>query len=156
MTGKATVTCAGTTCNDSQIGTEEFLAQSGACEGDSGGPAIDDAGAVFGIVSRSSSDCSRTAYLSLASHFTWLAQSARAAAELTNEPIPSWAELPELREPPAAPTSDPYEITSTAPPTLHAGGGCTMVPSTQSSAFSVLVLLGAWLASHKRRRFSVQ
>lgn len=152
MTGQASVTCVGEACHNPQIDEREFLGESGACEGDSGGPAIDDFGAVFGIVSRTSGDCSSTAYLSLAPHFSWLAQSARAAAEFAAEPYPSWAEPAEAVTATPSTTEEPAEASSPEPPTLHAHGGCSMAFPARSSILGWLVLLGAWLASHKRHR----
>ena len=115
----ATVNCVGAACNDSRIAANELLANAGACEGDSGGPALDKDGNVFALTARSSSDCNETAFVTFVDHVTWLAEAVRQASNEGQYEIPSWATLPKVD--PAAPTPS-----KSKPLALHAGGGCSV------------------------------
>jgi MYXO-CTERM domain-containing protein len=73
-------------CNDpTQSATQEWLGvgavNTGTCEGDSGGPALDANGLVIGSVSRGPADtCDQTVYESMYGEATWVKQVATQAA----------------------------------------------------------------------------
>lgn len=60
------VSCVGRACRSSQLTDQEWWGEGAVCEGDSGGPAIDDEGRVIGIASRKREGCTATVYLDLA------------------------------------------------------------------------------------------
>ncbi|MFZ5893812.1 MAG: trypsin-like serine protease [Myxococcota bacterium] len=61
---QASVTCVGADCNiTNQVMPTEWLSNDlAACSGDSGGPALDSSGRIFGVLSRGFSDCSSIVY----------------------------------------------------------------------------------------------
>lgn len=70
----------------------EFVGDTGICSGDSGGPALDDAGKVVGVVSRSGNDCAHPVYGSVASWKDWISQVAEQAAAQGGYSAPFWVE----------------------------------------------------------------
>ena len=72
------------------VESTEFVGELGICSGDSGGPALDEAGRVVGVVSRSGADCAHPVYGSVASWKAWLVQVAQQAAERGNYVAPFW------------------------------------------------------------------
>lgn len=72
--------------------SNEFVGDSSVCSGDSGGPALDEAGKVVGVVSRSGTDCAHPVYASAAAWKDWLIEVARAAAERGKYDAPFWVE----------------------------------------------------------------
>ncbi|MGC4069833.1 MAG: S1 family peptidase [Polyangiaceae bacterium] len=99
VTTNAHVVCRGRECTDSRIVENEFLAESGACEGDSGGPALDADGKVFAILSRSTANCEQSAYLQFSKHFDWLATVVREIQSGSDVPLPAWAKAPPTDSP---------------------------------------------------------
>ncbi len=95
------VSCVGGDC-PSDVGVEveenEFLGDTGGCEGDSGGPAIGGSGRVIGVLSRGRASCQTNIYSSTVAFREWLAH---VAQEVTNAPaeLPRWAELPREETP---------------------------------------------------------
>jgi hypothetical protein len=85
------VSCIPGTCG---LGVEqnEFVGGAGICSGDSGGPALDGAGKVVGVVSRSGSDCAHPVYGSVAAWKDWISGVARDAAEQGGYSAPFWVE----------------------------------------------------------------
>ncbi|HEY3254719.1 MAG TPA: trypsin-like serine protease [Polyangiaceae bacterium] len=82
------------------IEATEFVGEGGVCSGDSGGPALDEAGKVVGVASRAGTDCAHPVYSSLASWKDWLSQVAGQAAEQGNYAAPFWVNTG-LSDPPA-------------------------------------------------------
>jgi MYXO-CTERM domain-containing protein len=105
------------------IGVEasEFLGDTGICSGDSGGPALDSAGKVVGVVSRAGPDCSQPIYGSVASWKDWIIGVAKQAAVLGNYPPPFWVQ------------------TGVSDPPLPDAGvpGSAGAPATDTSSFGV-------------------
>jgi hypothetical protein len=93
--GHLNVVCA-ENCNDPAMSaTREWLggtsAAAGACEGDSGGPAIDSLGRVIGGTSRGpSSVCNRTVYESYFGQGAWIKQVAAVAAQAGGYSAAGW------------------------------------------------------------------
>lgn len=96
-----TVECVGEACGHA-VSAREFRGSEGVCSGDSGGPAIDAAGRVLGIASRSESGCGASVYTSLPAFHSWLGPLLAAAAEQGGYPPPTPAER-EPAERPAQP-----------------------------------------------------
>lgn len=74
------VTCVSDACT-TPAATSEFGGSDGVCLGDSGGPAIDREGRVFGIASRSVTGCEAPIYSSIAAFEAWLRPLLSEAAE---------------------------------------------------------------------------
>ncbi len=77
----ARVSCTGLDCG-SRTAVTEFMVDALACDGDSGGPALNSAGDLVGVLSRSARDCSQPIYESLLGfeHFLERAHEAAAAS----------------------------------------------------------------------------
>jgi hypothetical protein len=84
------VTCVSQACTEELAGTSgpvvdvaasEFVGSAGVCRGDSGGPAIDASGRVFGIASRSAEACQSPVYTSLSAFSDFLHGSLERAAD---------------------------------------------------------------------------
>ena len=78
------------------LSANEFASTSGGCEGDSGGPGIDDEGLLLGVISRTSFPCDDPKALNLYTSVQWtldlVAETARRAAMQGGYPVPTWAE----------------------------------------------------------------
>ncbi len=107
------VNCAPGGC---QTGVEasEFVGDTGICSGDSGGPALDSAGKVVGVVSRGGPDCSAPVYGSVASWKDWIIGVAKQAAVQGNYTPPFWVQTG-LSDP--SPDSSPEAGSAGAPAT---------------------------------------
>jgi MYXO-CTERM domain-containing protein len=80
------------------IEESEWLADTGTCRGDSGGPALDELGEVFGVLSRgSATGCDSPIYTRVDSYSAWIREQTRAAAEISGVAAPAWARAPEPR-----------------------------------------------------------
>ncbi len=76
----------------------EWLADTGTCRGDSGGPALDEIGEVFGVLSRGRSGaCESPVYTRVDSFAGWIRAEAARAVEEGGYPAPSWVTAPEAR-----------------------------------------------------------
>lgn len=84
------VTCAPGTCRYS--GDGEWKGYGHACPMDSGGPAIDAQGRVFGVVSRGGRNCELTTYTATTFWADWLRSEAANAANSGGYPLPGWAD----------------------------------------------------------------
>lgn len=94
LAGNLGVLCAGN-CAADESPTKEWeggtTAARGACEGDSGGPALDDQGRVIGTVSRGPvGACNETVYESITASAAWLKQHAQTAASHGNYAVAGW------------------------------------------------------------------
>ena len=128
---QARIACVGAQCEDARVDTNEFLANSYACEGDSGSPAIDSADRSFAMAVRSNITCSETAYLQLGAYYDWLASNVIAVATAQGRDAPAWA----LGNPLPVDNSTPLDsgadlgaaaTTELRPRDLVTGGGCTV------------------------------
>jgi len=71
---------------------DELMGQTGLCGGDSGGPAVDANGLLFGVTSRAdATDCTTPVYSRIDSHADWLRAQATRAASDGDYPLASWA-----------------------------------------------------------------
>jgi MYXO-CTERM domain-containing protein len=97
----------------------EFRGTSGVCEGDSGGPALDLAGKVVGVVSRGGAQCSRPIYGSINAWRELIQRVALEAAEAGGYDAPFWATTgksdPPGDTPPPVPPEPPPTGTGGAP-----------------------------------------
>jgi hypothetical protein len=99
------VACTGGGC-DPGAGVEasEFLGGDGVCSGDSGGPALDAAGRVVGIASRSD-DCTNSVYSALSSWSDFIREVAGRATRAGSHDAPDWLVAPAPKPPEAEPSS---------------------------------------------------
>lgn len=79
------------------IEEREWLADTGTCHGDSGGPALDSLGEVFGVLSRGANSCDSPIYTRVDLYADWLRQQAARAATAGGYAPPSWVTPPEAR-----------------------------------------------------------
>lgn len=82
--------CVGTACASTFLGAAEWRGEAGVCMGDSGGPALDEAGRVIGVASRGAVGCVAPTYVTVAAHADWLVDEAVRAAGLGGYPPPPW------------------------------------------------------------------
>jgi MYXO-CTERM domain-containing protein len=97
----------------------EFRGASGICEGDSGGPALDLAGKVVGVVSRGGAECSHPVYGSINAWRELIQSVALEAAEAGGYEAPFWATSGQSDPPvnqPNPPDGEP-PVTPDPPPT---------------------------------------
>jgi hypothetical protein len=85
------VTCAGGDCGAADVRDNEWLGSGGPCSGDSGGPALDDAGQVIGVVSRGKTGCDEPVFGDVSTRSGWLVAEAIAVANAARAAPPSWA-----------------------------------------------------------------
>jgi hypothetical protein len=91
------VYCVGTSCKGvgldkaPLVAADEFEGQTGLCGGDSGGPAVDANGLLFGVTTRGGFQCSSPVYSRVDSHAPWLQSQAARAAQFGNYALPAWA-----------------------------------------------------------------
>lgn len=92
MLGDLSVRCLSDECQQTYgVASTEFLGQAGICSGDSGGPALDDAGKIIGIVSRGSDPCATPIYSEVAPWRDFIAQTVLEAAQTAGYRAPFWA-----------------------------------------------------------------
>lgn len=87
-----TVLCEPGTCAGA-VRSREFMGESGVCEGDSGGPALDREGRVLGVASRGTGLCDAPIYAAVSHFRAWLVEVASSAAAAGGYPRPAWASL---------------------------------------------------------------
>jgi hypothetical protein len=106
------VSCTTSACDaeyPNQVKDTEWLsANAGVCSGDSGGPALDSAGRVFGVASRGGPECKTTIFGEVAAWKDFIIEIALQAAEVGGYPAPFWTSG--SSEPPATPEDDPEVI----------------------------------------------
>ncbi len=160
------VACVGSGCtlegldNAPAVTEGELEGQTGLCGGDSGGPAVDVNGLLFGVTSRAdASSCITPIYSRVDSHAAWLqAEAVKAASEGSYE-LPAWAYTTLPAEAGAADarpdglvTPPPTNDASVANP-ARASGGCDVAePSPHPPANIALCAIIAVLAAASRRR----
>jgi Trypsin len=140
------VRCSGEDCvtlSDGAIRSSEWASvDAPVCSGDSGGPALDDEGRVFGVASRGDLDCEIAVYGDVSSWAPFIIDTARTAAELGDYEAPDWTSA----EP------EPVQITAAGD-----SGSCSVgaLPGASRAdryglALSVLFSL-AWLQRRSRK-----
>ncbi|HEX7453621.1 MAG TPA: trypsin-like serine protease [Polyangiaceae bacterium] len=88
----ASVYCVGTSCPSAAANAQdEWVGNSPVCSGDSGGPALDASGRVFGVTSRGDSMCSYALYSNVASWADFIRTGAQAAAVAGGYTAAAWA-----------------------------------------------------------------
>jgi len=87
-------------CGDG-VESTEFLGERGICSGDSGGPALDQAGKVVGVVSRGGPECSTPIYSTVTAWHDFIIDTAQEAAQLGGYDAPFWVTTG-LSDPPLA------------------------------------------------------
>lgn len=86
--------CIGAMCSAiGAVGEGEIGGETGACGGDSGGPAVDAASRIFGVLSRGDDQCGSPVYERLDVWAAWLEQVAADAAVRSGYAVPAWATL---------------------------------------------------------------
>ncbi len=88
----SSVYCVGDSCPVAAAAeADEFVGNSPVCSGDSGGPALDTEGRVFGVTSRGDSACTYALYSNVASWADFVRNTALDAAAAAGYNPPSWA-----------------------------------------------------------------
>lgn len=89
--GPLEVACVGAACGEEdRIAPGEWRGETGACRGDSGGPALDADMRVIGIGSRGRIDCQRPIYTGLLPHREWITAVGWRAAAIGRYAPPEW------------------------------------------------------------------
>jgi MYXO-CTERM domain-containing protein len=113
------VSCVGAECPADAVKPSEFIGDTGICEGDSGGPALDLAGRVVGVTSRGGKNCTSPVYGAVYGLGQWIRDTTTEAATLGGYPPPAWAT--------GAPTDPQYSApvgTACTQPSDCASGRC--------------------------------
>jgi MYXO-CTERM domain-containing protein len=88
----SSVYCVGAKCPSSyDAEDDEWVGKSPVCSGDSGGPALDADGRVFGVTSRGDKNCTFALYSNVTHWAAFVRSTAIAAAKAGNYPPPNWA-----------------------------------------------------------------
>jgi uncharacterized protein (TIGR03382 family) len=88
----ASVYCIGSSCPTAAANAQdEWVGNSPVCSGDSGGPALDALGRVFGVASRADSMCSYALYSNVASWADFIRTGAKDAAVAGGYTVATWA-----------------------------------------------------------------
>jgi hypothetical protein len=130
--------CVGTACASVHVTGNEWLGSAGVCEGDSGGPALDQLGRILGVGSRSTVECAGSVYESVPAFSEWLIDTARAVTQEADLPTPSWAaQTPPAAQPPAAEDDD---------------GGCSVARASGPSGTMLAMTIGLALVAMRCAR----
>jgi hypothetical protein len=155
------ISCADPTCAKAREGNPAtdgnvFFGTYGPFFGDSGGPALDEAGAVFGVLSTVFEDDEGrvNGYTRMDSVKEYVVTVARAAADAGGYPVPVWAAEPAEPEPPQAgePTATPSSSSSSSSSsscTVHGNSGARERSSWMTAS---AVLVAAAIVVRRRRR----
>ncbi|MEP7049192.1 MAG: trypsin-like serine protease [Pseudomonadota bacterium] len=88
----AQVYCVGNSCpSGADTTANEFVGASPVCSGDSGGPALNAKGQVFGVTSRGDQACTYALYSNVASWPDFIRSTAKTAATMGGYTAPGWA-----------------------------------------------------------------
>jgi hypothetical protein len=91
VVSNARVDCGGAACGTEMVKDGEFVADSPVCSGDSGGPALDEAGRIVGITSRGDEACTLGIYTSVSAWRDFIVEKALQAATEGRYAAPAWA-----------------------------------------------------------------
>ena len=90
--------CVGTGCKELSpidhsplVLPDEMEGQIGLCGGDSGGPAVDANGLLFGVAARGGTNCITPVYSRIDAHAAWLQSQGVRAAQFGDYALPAWA-----------------------------------------------------------------
>jgi MYXO-CTERM domain-containing protein len=87
------IDCVGSGCPSYYVDkTHEWQGDHGICEGDSGGPALDEQGRVIGVTSRGQSGCLSPVYGDVFTWADWIKENALHAADVGGYAPPAWAQ----------------------------------------------------------------
>lgn len=166
--GGLSVACVGHDCPPG-VAETEFLSTVGACEGDSGGPAVSSNGLVIGVLSRGTAGCETNVYSSTVALREWLT---RVAEEVTNAgaALPLWATRPWEVAPSGgagaggetsggggaagsqSAADDPCALEGSCPESAAgAGGSCSLGAPVSGSPAGLWLILGGVLLGCSRR-----
>jgi hypothetical protein len=135
------VKCVGTPCDAivpiTQIDTaHEYIGDHGTCEGDSGGPALDQYNRVAGVTSRGGQGCTDPIYGDVFAWGSWISQTAQHAAQVGNYPAPPWSmgypTDPAYSDPIGGACNDPNTCPSNLCLQDEAGSYCTRQCETKA------------------------
>ena len=144
------VRCSGDECvslSGGSIRSSEWASMNAPiCSGDSGGPALDEDGRVFGVASRGDPGCEIAVYGDVSNWGPFIVDTAIEAADLGDYPEPAW-------------TREEYRVQGE--PDATAEGGCSVAHSASSGArlsslVASVLLFGACLSRRSRRRRSAR
>ena len=142
------------TLSDGAIRSSEWASvDAPICSGDSGGPALDDEGRVFGVASRGDLDCEIAVYGDVSSWAPFIVDTALDAAELGDYTAPAWA----TEEGMSRLADGSTALEGTQPRLASAGSGCSVSGAPANRHLSVgliaaMVVCMGWL-QRRRRRF---
>lgn len=85
------VRCVARGCYDGGGNPNEWVGDEGPCAGDSGGPALDSAGRVLGVMARGAVNCGNPMYTLLSPFRDWLVREAVRVALAAGSSPPDWA-----------------------------------------------------------------
>lgn len=89
--GGVQVVCGPEQCGAPSVLTgTEFVGERAVCEGDSGGPALDEAGQVLGVASRTGDDCTWAIYSAVSPWRDWILAVAERAVAAGDYDAPAW------------------------------------------------------------------
>jgi len=120
------------------------------CSGDSGGPALDEQGRVFGVASRGDLDCQIAVYGDVSSWAPFIIDTALDAAAIGGYQPAAWTSAPEV------PAPSPEHASMKQVSSGDSAAGCSLGPATSSASERALWawLLVPCLAWMRRRRFA--
>lgn len=160
--------------------TTEFVGEQAVCDGDSGGPALDDDEQIVGVASRTGQDCGFAVYSAISPWRDWIVEVATRAESFGDYAAPAWlvsaladdsalesdrpgeevVTLPgSEEEEPSSPEDigDDLVTDDGAPKLARGDSGCSVAPSHGSSSGGLALgalLLGA-VSRLRRRRASI-
>lgn len=110
--GGLQILCGEEDCNAPGLVTDrEFVGEQAVCDGDSGGPALDEDGRVVGVASRATEGCEVAVYSAVVPWRDWILDGAARALELGDYAAPAWMNASEA--PSAAGSDGPAPIAMT-------------------------------------------
>jgi MYXO-CTERM domain-containing protein len=156
--------------------TTEFVGEQAVCEGDSGGPALDDDEEVLGVASRTGQDCGFAVYSAVSPWRNWIIEVATRAESFGDYDTPAWLasaiaedsaaqseppgedplpDVSETAEPPGPDVVDDVMGDGGEPKLARGDSGCSVaIPDDGRSgglALGALLLAGAgWLRRRSR------
>ena len=151
------VNCFGAACPAYfQVQDNEWMGETGVCSGDSGGPALDEAGRVFGVTSRGGEECTTPIYSSVSGWSSWLKEMGLMAAEAGGyEPAP-WvvggSTLPTPRPEPEPDAGVDGDGRAPSGDASGADGGCSLGRTGQPIGAAWLVLVATIAIVVRRKR----